>query len=209
MAKASTRKGTLIHDNCTDIAIVGNLYAQHNRDRNPLFKGGARGGGEQLYLQSRRPGHALRGWCPPSGASGRTRPGRWSWWAASWGPGLRHADPCPSCVTTEAAHAKSIWRTIWRSARLTTIPLLEIDSRAALGECRVLDVRPFWSPELVAHPAVEVKSRVLANAGARPWDRDEVDRRIVSEVRNGQGRIIDSEQEVGGVSASQADAAGI
>ena len=33
-------KGTLIHDNATDVLIVGNLYA-HNFERNQLFKGGA------------------------------------------------------------------------------------------------------------------------------------------------------------------------
>ena len=78
------------------------------------------------------------------------------------------------------------------------VPPLEIDSRAAPGECRVLDVRPFWPPELAALPAAAVKSHVLANAGARPWDRDEVDRRIVREALSGHGRVIDSEQEVGG-----------
>jgi hypothetical protein len=45
-------------------------------------------------------------------------------------------------------------------------------------------------------PAVE--ARVLANAGARPWDRDAVDRRIVQEVRHGTGRVIDDEKDVGG-----------
>ncbi len=39
---------------------------------------------------------------------------------------------------------------------------------------------------------------VLANAGARPQDRDEIDRRIVREVRERTGRIIDSQEQVGG-----------
>ena len=41
-AKGEHSKGTLIHDHVNDILIVGNLYA-HNYERNPLFKGGARG----------------------------------------------------------------------------------------------------------------------------------------------------------------------
>ena len=40
--KGEHSKGSLIHDNVTDILIVGNLYA-HNYERNPLFKGGVRG----------------------------------------------------------------------------------------------------------------------------------------------------------------------
>ncbi|CAN5718984.1 hypothetical protein BH23PLA1_BH23PLA1_34980 [soil metagenome] len=41
-AKGGHSKGSLIHDNASNIAIIGNLYAS-NVDRNPLFKGGARG----------------------------------------------------------------------------------------------------------------------------------------------------------------------
>lgn len=41
-AKGSHSKGSLIHDNATDIAIIGNLYIS-NDDRNPFFKGGAHG----------------------------------------------------------------------------------------------------------------------------------------------------------------------
>ena len=40
-------------------------------------------------------------------------------------------------------------------------------------------------------------SEVLATCGARPEMRDSVDARIVADVRNGTGRIIDSESEVG------------
>jgi len=46
--------------------------------------------------------------------------------------------------------------------------------------------------------ASAVSEAVLAHAGARPWDRDAVDRRLVDEVRSGRGRIIDSEADLGG-----------
>jgi hypothetical protein len=39
---------------------------------------------------------------------------------------------------------------------------------------------------------------ILTSCGARAWDRDPIDARIVADVRNGTGRIIDSEQDVGG-----------
>jgi hypothetical protein len=41
-AKGSHSKGSLIHDNAGDVLIYGNLYIS-NDDRNPFFKGGARG----------------------------------------------------------------------------------------------------------------------------------------------------------------------
>ena len=40
-AKIEHSKGSLIHDNASDLLIVGNLYA-HNYERNALFKGGVR-----------------------------------------------------------------------------------------------------------------------------------------------------------------------
>jgi len=40
--KKAHSKGSLIHDNATDIAVIANLYAS-NGQRNPYFKGGARG----------------------------------------------------------------------------------------------------------------------------------------------------------------------
>ena len=47
-------------------------------------------------------------------------------------------------------------------------------------------------------PAVQVQDAVILNAGARPWDRDKVDSRIVADTIEGRGKIIDSEEEVGG-----------
>ena len=39
---------------------------------------------------------------------------------------------------------------------------------------------------------------MLKNAGARPWDRDPVDIRIVADTVEARGEIIDNEEEVGG-----------
>jgi hypothetical protein len=39
---------------------------------------------------------------------------------------------------------------------------------------------------------------VARNVGAGPWDRDEIDTRIVRTALDGTGRIIDSEEKVGG-----------
>jgi hypothetical protein len=46
--------------------------------------------------------------------------------------------------------------------------------------------------------SLAVEAHVLANAGARPLDRDWVDSRVVSQVTTGTGNYIDSPSEVGG-----------
>jgi hypothetical protein len=51
---------------------------------------------------------------------------------------------------------------------------------------------PIWNPGLVARQTTDsaVYNRVLNFAGARPTDRDSVDKRIVASVRNRTGQII-------------------
>jgi hypothetical protein len=52
--------------------------------------------------------------------------------------------------------------------------------------------RPVWNSGLVVLPSSnsEVYSHVLSYAGARPTDRDTVDKRIVLNVRRGEGGVI-------------------
>jgi pectate lyase len=51
---------------------------------------------------------------------------------------------------------------------------------------------PVWNPGLVAIKSAScaVYSWVLSNAGARPTDRDSVDKRVVLSVRRGDGQVI-------------------
>ncbi|MEM6820396.1 MAG: pectate lyase [Verrucomicrobiota bacterium] len=51
---------------------------------------------------------------------------------------------------------------------------------------------------ITIHPTAEVKALVLAHAGATAPKRDSVDQRIVSDVKNKTGKIINSQKEVGG-----------
>jgi hypothetical protein len=57
---------------------------------------------------------------------------------------------------------------------------------------------PFPAPAVQTQSAEEAFELVLKNAGATLPKRDSVDARAVSEARNGTGRIINNEQEVGG-----------
>jgi hypothetical protein len=71
----------------------------------------------------------------------------------------------------------------------------------AATEARVrANALPTWHVNLVnsVMPSSRVLSYVLANAGARPRDRDSVDHRIVQSVTSRTGRRISSPTEVGG-----------
>jgi hypothetical protein len=56
----------------------------------------------------------------------------------------------------------------------------------------------FKTPPVTTWSAEEAHSRVLGEAGATRPQRDEVDLRIVSHVKNGTGAIVDSPSQVGG-----------
>lgn len=58
--------------------------------------------------------------------------------------------------------------------------------------------KPFDLPNLPTVPARKAFYEVLKNAGATKPNRDPIDRRIIKDVRNGTGRIIDHPSDVGG-----------
>jgi hypothetical protein len=69
------------------------------------------------------------------------------------------------------------------------------ETRAKLND---LPAPPIWWPGTQVLPARDVETHVLARAGARPWDRDADDLRVLFFVAEGRGEIIDDEKQVGG-----------
>ena len=81
------------------------------------------------------------------------------------------------------------------------MPVPHIAQRCIISSERTCETRrapPHWPADFTARPSGEVPAWVTAEAGARPWARDAVDRRILQSVVNGTGQVIDDEGEVGG-----------
>jgi hypothetical protein len=70
--------------------------------------------------------------------------------------------------------------------------------KGVLGERALQSSAPFPAPPVQTQSATEAFELVLRNAGATRPKRDSVDARIISNVRNGTGKIINDENEVGG-----------
>jgi len=58
--------------------------------------------------------------------------------------------------------------------------------------------KPFLMPPVNTLNADKTYTLLLASAGAYPWQRDSVDRRVIEEIIGQKGKIIDSQVEVGG-----------
>jgi hypothetical protein len=209
-AKGPHSMGSLIHDNTSDIFIYGNLYLSNNA-RNPLFKGGARGAVVNNFIHN--PGGAafLYGLVPEewgehpwergtvSVIGNVLKYGRDTGKAASFalfvGPGPCDAFFADNAVQNTAGEAQPFYirfKPAWDQ------PTTDTDSLKTLNK---LEQAPFNPPGLQARAAADVPAWVLANVGARPWDRDAIDTRLIEQARTGTGKIIVSETEVGGRAA--------
>ncbi len=190
-------KGSLIHDNVSDIMIVGNLYA-HNYERNPLFKGGVHGAivNNFIYDPGPRAIHynmqALEWGETPLERGRMTVIGNVMRGGPSTPPGL------PMIMIGGEGDLD-----LYASDNIAIgqfgaeNPLI---GRYTSGPARIAEAEtPLDLPEGFSPiAAVDVERSVLANAGARPWDRDAHDVRVLANAAEGRGWIIDSQEEVGG-----------
>ncbi len=181
--------GSLIHDYCRNVAIIGNLYA-HNRKRAPYFKGGTTGVVVNNVIYN--PGTKAIGADDAVGGSAFGRLGSTNARLAVVGNVMIHGPATkPGLALVVGRGDVYVQDNITADARGREVETLS-------SGLRRLGREPIWPEGLVPIPARAVLERVLATAGARPRDRDAVDARIVREVREGTGRIIESQTDVGG-----------
>ena len=195
--KGEHSKGSLIHDNARDILIVGNLYA-HNRERNPMFKGGAQGWviNNLIYNPGQRAVHynlVAAEWDGRAYEDGRL---------ALIGNVMRGGPDTPKdSVFFMFGGSGPLDLYLHDNVAVDRIgeplPMQGRYSTAPVG-VRMLKTSPALPFGVKPLPAAKVQDAVIANVGARPWDRDDIDRRILADTIEGRGEVIDSEQEVGG-----------
>lgn len=196
-AKGEHSKGSLIHDHVNEVLIVGNLYA-HNYERSPLFKGGARGQviNNLIYNPGQRAIHynliaeewlghpyskgemVVRGNVMRAGRS--TEPLAFLMIGGSGDLDVYAQD---NLIVDRVGNAS-----IQETGRYTTAPV-------KLNRLNTAPALPFGVTVL---PSAKVQDAVIETAGATPWNRDLIDRRIVADVIEGRGEIIDSQEQVGG-----------
>jgi hypothetical protein len=195
--KIEHSKGSLIHDNVTDLLIVGNLYA-HNYERSALFKGGDRAvmANNLIFDPGQRAVHynlQAEEWGDHPYQTGQL---------SVVGNVLRAGISTPDQLAffelggygdveyfgRDNIAVDRIGRPLPQIGRYTTSSAKIIEPKTA----------PIWPQGFTPMPAVDVQKWVLHNAGARPWDRDYDDVRLLADVAEGRGTIINSQDDIHG-----------
>ena len=192
--KGEHSKGSLVHDNVTNILFYRNVWA-HNVERHPLFKGGVHGAivNNLIYNPGKRAVQynlmALEWEQRPYEVGKMSAVGNVYRAGNSTDHGLpflslggdgdleyhgrdnvaidRHGNPLPLFGRYGHTRAK----------------LIEVDQP------------PSWPAGLEVMPAAGLETHLMANAGARPWDRDEDDKRVFFFIPEGRGEIINDEKD--------------
>ncbi|MCY1720608.1 hypothetical protein OU798_09660 [Prolixibacteraceae bacterium Z1-6] len=190
-SKGEHSKGSLVHDNTTEIAIVGNLYASNMR-RNPFFKGGSQGIVVNNYIFN------------PGGAIIHYNLSPQEWKGHEWVTGkmsvvgnvIEPGKDSRKGIST--GHFRGPVEVFWQDNTVLS------GTNKLSGDHTLMEQKPVWPIGFSVQSSESVKDLVTKNAGARPWSRDEIDSRIIEQVKNGSNRIINSENEVGGYPTIQA-----
>ncbi|OGI89794.1 hypothetical protein A3B01_00340, partial [Candidatus Nomurabacteria bacterium RIFCSPLOWO2_01_FULL_41_52b] len=186
-------RASLVYQNTHYVSFLNNLFA-HNKDRNPTAKGDTRTAIiNNLFYNTATGGATLF-----SNPEFLAKP---SYGAVVNNHYIRGPDTPTTYYSVRSRDLdKGSQVFISGNIREGNPAIDEFATIADTFDPRVAqwpaNLRPV--PNLITRPASEVKDYVLANAGARPADRDSVDIRAINDVRNRTGKIIVSQSEVGG-----------
>jgi hypothetical protein len=192
--KGEHSKGSLIHDNTSGVLIYGNVYAS-NRQRNALFKGGAQGAMVNNYVFN--PGDRAvhynllaNEWAGQPWQVGRL---------TLIGNALRHG---PSTVAGtpffmllgQGDLELYMADNIAHDTQGRPVGLLGSNAQTTAKLIAVPQpTLPASLPALL--PATALATQLPSVVGARPWARDPLDARVLADMAQGRGKLIDSEVE--------------
>ena len=173
------------------VAVIGNLFA-HNKGRNPTASGGTvtvivNNLVDDAHFALKGDCTARRGRQLLAAAGNVIRRTRYGIVARSMHPQTRFYFAPDNVINSKTYESvAAVWKDVF------------MPFKPGVAEANRARTAPLTVPGLAVRPAGEVAKWVLANAGARPADRDPVDRRVVKSVRDATGAIPTSQADVGG-----------
>lgn len=197
--KGEHSKGTLVHDNANRVLIYGNLY-NANHERNPLVKGGAHVavvnnlihdfGARAVHYNLIA--HEWGAHPPQTGV------------VTLVGNVVRGGDdsrPGVPLFSLGGAGDVSLYLRDNLAVDANGAAMPQTGSYTASG-ARILQAgAPYLPAGLEPAPSARLENAVYMSAGMRPWARDPVDFKIISDVAEGRGHIVDSEAQSSGYPA--------
>lgn len=193
--KGEHSKGSLVHDNTTGIVFYRNVWA-HNVERHPLVKGGAQVlmVNNLIYNPKHRAIHynlmALE-WGDHPYVAGQI---------TAIGNVMRGGNDTDKDLPFLMIGGDGDLDYYGRDNRAVDLHGNKLPMFGRYGETRAKIVEkqaPLMSTAgMTILPSGQVETSVLATAGARPWDRDDDDIRVLYFVAEGRGFVIDDEKEV-------------
>lgn len=173
--KGEHSKGTLVHDGVRDVLIDGCVYA-HNQERNPRLKGGASATMRDSVL--------------------------YNWGSAAVGVGVKGNQKMLTPAEVTLVGNVAIPGPDTRGK--VFVKGVDPGGKAIVADnllfppLRLADDRVVVSTSSLRSDPRAAAERALRRAGSRPARRDPIDARIIRSVIAGDGKIIDSQNEVGG-----------
>ena len=193
--KGEHSKGSLVHDNVTNILFYRNVWAS-NLERSPLFKGGVHGAivNNVIFNPGTRAVHynlmALEWLDRPYEVGKMTAVGNVMRGGPSTDAGL------PFLMLGGDGDLEYYGRdNVAVDKHGNALPMF---GRYGHTKAKLVELQqpPTWPTGLPVLPSGEVETHVMSRAGARPWDRDEDDKRVLFFIPEGRGQIINDEKEV-------------
>ncbi|MDF7776154.1 pectate lyase [Sphingomonas sp. AOB5] len=204
--KGEHSKGSLIHDNTTGIVFYRNIWA-HNVERHPLVKGGAQVlmVNNLIYNPQHRAVHynlmALE-WAGHPYVTGEI---------TAIGNVMRGGNDTDEGLPFLMIGGDGDLNYYGKDNRAVDRHGVKLPMFGRYGETRAKIVErkaPMMATTgMTVLPSGDVETSVLSTAGARPWDRDGEDIRVLFFVAEGRGFIIDDEKEVSAYPAYKPTAA--